>query len=83
MNSRDIRFNQTSKHLYVTPLGWPEEGKVRVRALAKGNPYIRKNITKVELLGYGYIKAKQTTEGLEVTLPKPTNDIAPVLKIKL
>ena len=83
LNSRDIRFNQTSKHLYVTPLGWPKEGKVRVRTLAKGNPYIRKNITKVELLGYGYIKAKQTTEGLEVTLPKPTNDIAPVLKIKL
>lgn len=83
MDSRDIRFNQTKKHLYVTPLGWPEDGKIIVKSLAKGNPYIRKNITKVELLGYGYIKVKQTTEGLVVMLPKPTNDIAPVLKVKL
>ena len=36
---------------------------------------------KVELLGYGKIKARQTAEGLEVQLPAPTNDIAPVLKI--
>ena len=44
-------------------------------------PHFRKSITRVELLGYGKIKAKQTAEGLEVQLPSPTNDIAPVLKI--
>lgn len=55
--------------------------KLVVKSLAKGNPHFRKSITRVELLGYGKIKAKQTAEGLEVQLPSPTNDIAPVLKI--
>ena len=81
MTAADIRFNQTKRHLYVTPMGWPEGGKLVVKTLAKGNPHFRKSITKVELLGYGKLKAKQTAEGLEVQLPAPTNDIAPVLKI--
>ena len=81
MTAADIRFNQTKKHLYVTPMGWPADGKLEVKSLAKGNPHFRKSITKVELLGYGKLKAKQTAEGLEVQLPAPTNDIAPVLKI--
>ena len=81
MTAADIRFNQTKKHLYVTPMGWPEGGKLVVKSLAKGNPHFRKSITRVELLGYGKLKAKQTAEGLEVQLPAPTNDIAPVLKI--
>ena len=81
MTAADIRFNQTKKHLYVTPMGWPEDGKVIVKSLAKGNPYFRKSITKVELLGYGKLKARQTADGLEVELPKPTNAIAPVLKV--
>ena len=81
MDSRDIRFNQTKKHLYVTPLGWPEDGKVVVKSLAKGNPYFKKGITKVELLGFGRLKAVQTAQGLEVQLPKTDDNIAPVLKI--
>ncbi len=81
MDSRDIRFNQTKKHLYVTPLGWPEDGKVVVKSLAKGNPYFKKGITKVELLGFGRLKAVQTAQGLEVQLPNTDDNIAPVLKI--
>lgn len=81
MTAADIRFNQNKKHLYVTPMGWPEGGKLVVKSLAKGNTHFRKSITRVELLGYGKLKAKQTAEGLEVQLPAPTNDIAPVLKI--
>ena len=81
MTAADIRFNQTKKYLYVTPLGWPADCKLVVKSLAKGNTAFRKSITKVELLGYGKLKARQTADGLEVELPKPTNDIAPVLKI--
>ena len=81
MTAADVRFNQTKKYLYVTPLGWPADGKLVVKSLAKGNTAFRKSITKVELLGYGKLKARQTADGLEVELPKPTNDIAPVLKI--
>ena len=82
MTSADIRFNQTKKYLYATPLGWPTDGRIVIKSLAKGNRLFRKSITKVELLGYGSVKAKQTTEGLEISLPSPTNAIAPVLKIK-
>jgi alpha-L-fucosidase len=37
----------------------------------------------VELLGYGKLKYKRTSEGLVVTLPEePLNGIAPVIRIK-
>ncbi len=78
---RDIRFNQTKKYLYVTPMGWPADGRVVVKALAKGNAYLKKNISSVLLLGYGKLKAIQTADGLVVTLPKPVNNIVPVLRI--
>ncbi|MBR3287041.1 MAG: alpha-L-fucosidase [Bacteroidales bacterium] len=82
MNSRDIRFNQTKQYLYVTAMGWPEDGKLVVRSLAKGNPDFGKSISSVYLLGYGTVKASQTAEGLVVTLPRQVNDIAPVLRIR-
>ena len=81
MDSRDIRFNQTKKFLYVTAMGWPRDGQLTIKSLAKGNPDFRKAIKKVYLLGYGVLKATQTTEGLVVQLPKPCNNIAPVLRI--
>ncbi len=82
MDHRDIRFNQTEKHLYVTAMGWPEDGKLFIKSLAKGNPDFKKPISSVLLLGHGKLKARQTKEGLEVQLPQPCNRIAPVLKIK-
>ena len=81
MDARDIRFNQTKKHLYVTAMGWPKDGRLVIKSLAKGNKDFRKSISSVTLLGYGRLKARQTAAGLEVSLPKPTNEIAPVLKI--
>ena len=81
MDYRDIRFNQTKKYLYVTSMGWPEDGKMIVKSLAKGNKDFRKPISSVWLLGHGKLKARQTAEGLYVLLPKPTNKIAPVLRI--
>ena len=81
MDARDVRFNQTSKYLYVTPMGWPEDGRVVIKSLAKGNPDFAKKISSVYLLGHGKLKARQTAQGLEVNLPKPCNKIAPVLRI--
>ena len=81
MDYRDIRFNQTKKFLYVTAMGWPEDGQLVVKSLAKGNPNLKKNISSVTLLGYGKLKVRQTVEGLVVNLPQPVNQIAPVLKI--
>ena len=81
MSHRDIRFNQTQKHLYATAMGWPEDGKIVIKSLAKGNSYFKKAISGAWLLGYGKVKAKQTREGLVVELPAPTNKIAPVIRI--
>ena len=82
LDARDVRFNQTKKYLYATALGWPENGTLVIKSLAKGNPDVKKTISSVYLLGYGKLKAQQTSEGLKVVLPKPCNDIAPVLRIQ-
>ena len=82
LDAKDIRFNQTKKYLYVTALGWPENGKLVIHSLAKGNKDFKKSVTSVYLLGYGKLKAVQTAEGLSVTLPEPCNKIAPVLRIQ-
>ena len=81
MDYRDIRFNQTRKYLYVTAMGWPADGKLVIKSLAKNSPHFKKSISSVYLLGYGKLKARQTTAGLEVQLPQPCNKIAPVLRI--
>ena len=81
MDYRDIRFNQTKKYLYATAMGWPEDGRLVIKSLAKNNPNFKKSINSVYLLGYGKLKARQTDEGLEVQLPEPCNKIAPVLRI--
>ena len=81
MDYRDIRFNQTKKYLYATAMGWPADGKLVIKSLAKGCPDFRKTISSVYLLGYGKLKATQTAEGLIVKLPQPCNNIAPVLRI--
>ena len=81
MDYRDIRFNQTKKYLYVTAMGWPADGCLVIRSLAKGNKDFHKSISSVYLLGYGKLKARQTAAGLEVNLPQPCNKIAPVLRI--
>ena len=79
----EIRFTQTAKALYAIPLGWPEDGKIVVKTLSKGNKWLKKKVKKVTLLGYGRLKATQTPDGFLVTLPSThTNDIAPVLRIE-
>ena len=82
MDSRDIRFNQTKKHLYVTAMGWPDNHRLVVKSLASGNSHIQKPITTATLLGYGKVKVAQTEEGLVIDLPaEPVNAIAPVVRI--
>ena len=82
-DARDIRFNQTARYLYVTALGWPDDHQIVIRSLAKGSKLWKKGISRVELLGYGNVKCRQTSEGLVVSLPEvPANSIAPVLKIR-
>ena len=82
-DARDIRFTQTSKYIYVTALGWPEDHQIVIRSLGRNSKLHPGGVSRVELLGYGKLKCKRTAEGLVVTLPDvPTNGIAPVLRIR-
>jgi len=82
MTAQDIRFNTSKKYLYVTPMQWPEDNRLVVKSLAKGNPDFKKSISNVYLLGHGKLKARQTAEGLVIDLPsKRCNAIAPVLRV--
>ena len=70
-NAKEIRFTTHGPVLYAIALGWPADGQIVVRSLAKPAGENVNNITAVSLLGYdGKINFKQTPEGLFVTLPK-------------
>lgn len=80
--SNEIRFTQTGRYLYVSALAWPDDSTVTIRSLAKGSHFFLGEIKQIELLGYGKVPFKRTPAALVVTLPKPCNNIMPVLKIK-
>jgi alpha-L-fucosidase len=64
--AQDIRFTTKGKMLYAIALGWPADGKVKIRSLAKDQNQVR----QVRLLGHsGKLDWTQTAEGLEVSLP--------------
>jgi alpha-L-fucosidase len=68
--AKDIRFTTKGKTLYAIAMGWPDDGKVVVKSLAKTGDAGANEIKRVELLGKkGKLKFTQTTEGLIVELP--------------
>jgi len=82
-NAKEIRFTTKGPVLYAIALGWPEDGQLVVRSLAKPVGENINNITAVNLLGYdGHLTWKQTAEGLIVTLPaKKVSEYTTGLKI--
>ena len=82
-NAKEIRFTTQGATLYATALGWPEDGQLVVRCLAKPAGENINNITAVSLLGYnGQVQWKQTAEGLVVTLPaQKVSEFTAALKI--
>jgi alpha-L-fucosidase len=81
--AKDIRFTTKGKTLYAIAMGWPEEGRMVIKSLAKTDEAGMNKIKRVELLGYkGRLKFTQTTEGLSVELPdKKLSDLTCTLKI--
>jgi alpha-L-fucosidase len=68
--------------LYAIALGWPENGNILVKSLAKDSPDYKGRIKRVELVGYGKVPFTRTADGLSVDLPADApRSIAPVLKI--
>jgi alpha-L-fucosidase len=68
--AKDIRFTTKGGSLYAIVLGWPEDGKVAIRSLARTKQPGGNAITTVELLGHaGTLTYEQTAEALVVNLP--------------
>jgi alpha-L-fucosidase len=66
----DIRFTTKGKSLYAIALGWPDDGKLVIKSLAKTDDPGANQIKRVELLGYkGKLNFTQTAEALTVELP--------------
>jgi len=69
-SAKDIRFTTKGPVLYAIAMGWPEDGKLVVRSLAKTADGKGNVIHKVSLLGSDEKPVwKQSADGLEVTLP--------------
>jgi alpha-L-fucosidase len=82
-NAKEIRFTTKGKTLYAIALGWPEDGRLVVRSLARPAGENVNHITGVSLLGHnGKIEWKQTADGLVVTLPSQrVSEFTTALKI--
>ena len=82
-SAKDIRFTTQGKTLYAIALGWPEENKLTIRALAKTADAEQNHIQRVEVLGFkGELKFTQTTDDLTVELPgQKISDLTCSLKI--
>ncbi|MGZ5191389.1 MAG: alpha-L-fucosidase C-terminal domain-containing protein [Flavisolibacter sp.] len=85
--ARDLisRLTLKGKVLYATAMGWPPEGKLVIKSLAKSNRYYAGEIQKIELPARSKpLSFIQTEKGLEVTLPQmETDQPAYVLKLLL
>ncbi len=69
-SANDIRFTTKGKTLYAIAMGWPDDGKMVVKSLAKTSDPEQNQIKKVELLGFkGKLSFDQTVDGLVVELP--------------
>lgn len=82
-NAREIRFTTKGPVLYAFALGWPEDGKLSIRSLAKPKGTDINQIENIRLLGYdGKLDWQQSEDGLVVTLPpKKTSEWTAALKI--
>jgi alpha-L-fucosidase len=82
-SAKEIRFTTKGSTLYAVALGWPEDGQLVIRSLAKPAGEDINRISKVSLLGYkGKLSWKQTAEGLLVTLPaEKVSEFTAALKI--
>ena len=67
----DIRFTMNHGALYAIALGWPANGELRIRSLARGLPYLKGPVCGVEMLGSDEpLSWRQEADGLHIELPK-------------
>jgi alpha-L-fucosidase len=82
--AEDVRFTTRGDVLYAIVLAWPEDGKVTIHSLGRGQTHLSGEIRTVELLGSeGPLEWTRDEAGLHVTLPKaaPRDEYALSLRI--
>ena len=72
---QDIRFTTKGDAVYALGLARPADGKVLIKTLYAGTPYLDGPIHSIDLLEDGKITWRQTPTGLEISLP-PSSDNA-------
>jgi alpha-L-fucosidase len=82
--SQDIRFTTHNGFLYAIALAWPADGKLTIRTLYAGTPYLAAPIATIQLLGSQDNPTwKQTPQGLEIDLAHMrSSDMPYVFKIE-
>ena len=83
LGAGDMRFTVKGDDLYCILLGWPEDGKIRIKSLAEGSANRPGAISKINMLGGGELRFQRSAEALEVILPenRPALQYAVALKI--
>ncbi|HTK18745.1 MAG TPA: alpha-L-fucosidase [Mucilaginibacter sp.] len=67
----DIRFATKDGVLYATAMGWPEDGKLTIKSLAKNSEHFPKDIQKIEWLPTKQsLKFERNENNLLVSLPE-------------
>ncbi len=81
--SQDIRFTTHGNDLYAIALGWPADGKLTIKSLAKGSPNGFARPKQIRLLGSDVkINWIQDANGLTLNVPsEKTGQYAFVFKI--
>ncbi|WP_128915393.1 alpha-L-fucosidase [Granulicella sibirica] len=81
--AEDIRFTTKDGDLYAIALGWPNDGKLRIKSLARNSKLLPAEIIRAVMLGSSTpLVMERNSEALVLTLPsqKP-NDIAYTFRI--
>jgi alpha-L-fucosidase len=73
--AEDIRFTTNHGALYAIALGWPSNGELRIRSLARGLPYFNGPVCEVNLLGSNRATPwRQEADGMHIELPEQRPD---------
>jgi alpha-L-fucosidase len=71
----DIRFAIKDDALYATAMGWPENGKLVIKSLAKNSDRFPKEIQKIEWLPTKQsLNFERNENGLIISLPEKASD---------
>jgi alpha-L-fucosidase len=70
LTASDIRFTTKGDILYAVVMGWPDGGKINIKALATNSANYQGDIGSVQMLGSsGNLEIARDENGLAVTLP--------------